>query len=215
MSIKYLSKLCVSLLLSVAASSSFADVMVWDYSPATTGGTVTNDYWTNQYPGQHFADNVSFAAATIISGMDIYNAADFGNLGDVAHVTIWADNSNAPGAIIADFLTTVTAIDSVGAYAGEHRMHADISGFSMAAGTTYWIGMAPSTALWTQTGLNGVAGGDGRMAFFIGSAFNRPADIGDMAFRLYATDGTVPEPASMALFGLALLGLGAARRRRK
>jgi len=203
--------------LGMGALPAFASSVVWDWSPATTGATITSDGWTNQYPGQHFGEMVSFGADTTIDGMDIYSSDGFGVAGSPAKITVWADNAGAPAAILAQFSVSLSAVDSLGASAGETRKHADFGGFTMLANTNYWIGMAGDGLDLTQTGLQGVSGGDSKMAQF-GSFgtfdFFTGPDVGDMAFRLYGNaPASTPEPSTLSLALLSLGGIYLNRRK--
>jgi hypothetical protein len=106
----------------------------------------------------------------------------------------------------------------MGAGTGNNRKYADFSGFDMLANVDYWIGMAGDGVSLTQTGLTGVAGGDSRMAQFNNNdtfSYFTSTGVGDMAFVLYGNASAVPEPATLALMGLGLAGIGFARKKKQ
>jgi hypothetical protein len=198
-------------------STSYASI-IWDYSPATTGGEVSADDWINNYNMQSFAEAVSFASDTTVGGIDIYSTSSYGYIGESVTVRLWSDSTGQPGTLLNTIVTTITAIDTDGAVGNNNRKHADITPLTLTAGTTYWIGMTGTGENHiNQTGLFGVSGGDGKMAQFNGSdTFSYFTDVtGDMAFRLEDTTNAVPEPTTMLLLGFGLMGLAGVRRKLK
>jgi len=173
----------------LASLPALAFGVVWDLSPATTGGTVSSNSWSNERPGQHFAEWVNIPTATAISGIDIYLATGSGGVGSPVVITIWNDAGGLPGTVAAQYFTTVNADDLEGASAGNHRLHADFPPFLLQASVVYWIGMAGDNVNLVQTGLLGVGPpGDSRMAQFSSDdtfSYFTQTSVGDMAFRLF------------------------------
>lgn len=203
------------------ATVAAASPLLLDWSPAALGAVAQGNEYRNIRTSQHFAENVSFATTSFIDGIDIYSSARYGGLGTPVAITIWADRNGTPGDVLGQFGSALSVIDDAGAGAGNVRKHADFAGFTMLAGTIYWIGMAGRTVELAQTALLGVDGGDGRMAQFSNhSGYFGPSVVGDMAFRLYGTQGNpavieLPEPGSLPLAGVAGVALLMAQFRRQ
>jgi len=221
MGLKNISRLLCTTAFCIGSVPILASPIVWDWSPQTTGGTVTSNSWGNYSSGQHFAEHVSFSAVTDITGMDIYSVYDSPNgVGSSVLITIWADSSGLPGSVLGQFSVAISEVDALGAITGNTRKHADFAGFMMLANTPYWIGMTSGPGAFIslgQTALLNVAGGDSRMAQFNNNSFQSLTNrrVGDMAFRLYGNqNGAVPEPATLALLGFGLAGVGYQRRNR-
>jgi hypothetical protein len=198
--------IAAALVLGCAAGHVTAAI-VWDYSPATTGGNGQPD-WSNQSLAQNFLEQIQFGGNTTLSGMDIYSISSFGTLGQSATIRLFGDDGGQPGKLIREFQEVISAVDSdgVGSVPNVTRKHVDFSvSLSLLPNTTYWIGMSGTAAELAQMGLQINPPGDGGMWQLAGDTPQYyAATIGDMAFRLEGTT-VIPEPSTfIAGFLLAL-----------
>jgi hypothetical protein len=218
----------VALLPAASAAPAGAGI-VWDYSPATTGASITPSVGALESLAfdQNFAERISFPNPVLLTGMDIYTRDGMAHVGQSATIRIRTDSSGIPGGLLEDFAEAISIVDTQGAVgANVVRAHVDFTHpVALTGMTAFWIGMSGTfTPDLGQLGLSGAhAPGDARMYQFVETVPDHFVNDGDMAFRLFGEEqaAAVPEPASLTIWGLGALGAasvavcGTTRRRRQ
>lgn len=211
---------CLALAASVAQANPVVFQQAWD---GTTANTQASQNDTN--PQQGFGDfakaydNFSLATNTLVT--DVHWTGGYFSPSQQSPISsfliqIWSD-AGGPAAVL--FSETVagapneTSLGTVGSVS-VFSYDVDLSnGFVALAGTTYWLSIQANLAYPPQWGWATSTGGDG-VAFQDFSGRPRTRVNTDLAFSLTGTAATVPEPGTVALVALALLGTAVTSRRK-
>jgi len=208
------------LLLLIALPGWATQVAVFSQSPNYQGLYASQNDTSNGGFGSFATayDNFSLGATANINQITwvggYYNPQTAGSI-SAWTVTFWSDAAGQPGSALAVF--------NIGGNGSESFLQNDVLGdpvysysasvnFNAASGTQYWVSVVPDLGFPPQWGWTSSSQGDGvsYQDYFGG----RSPNATDLAFTLYTSQTTTPEPGSLMLLGAGLAGLAGVLRRK-
>lgn len=199
----------LAILLTISANADAAPIF------SQMDGTVFSNAWVADTNNWQPADDFSVGVNTTLHS--ITWAGDGAGAGSTARIQVFNDGAGTPGSLLYTF-------DGTSLLSGSHLGYGLLTvggmNFGLTAGTTYWVsvqGVADDLSFVATT--DGSGGNNLKHRYQTGT-WNPRGNNGQFLLEGISnppssSTSPVPEPTSMALFGLTALGMGVIRKRRK
>lgn len=196
------------------ASHALADVIFSNFGPGYSYDVSNGNVVGDGFDGSIYSQGDSFTPITnaVFGSLRIALSEVFpGSQGVPLTISLTSDSGNAPGAVLESWSMAPGSLGLLGNNNAPVILNSSLN-LTLLAGTEYWItaslgGMGNAVAWnWNSTGdMNPHAINDG-------SGWFSPSGLTPGAFEVDSA-ATVPEPSTLALFGLAFAGIARARRK--
>lgn len=215
---KKIVKAAVFALAALSAATSHAAIVYENGSHSTLGNEGGNNPFSFQ--NAFVAMDFTLGSATTLGGLT-FNAFTTGATQPISNVAVNI-YANAGGNVGAQMFSGNFGLASqqVSGNAYGYTLidySVNLPNWSLNAGT-YWVGLQVDPAQWdmhwsivSTIGYDGMISGSGNTGSYSNYGYDHYFSLSDSE----ATNNNVPEPASIALLGLGLAGLGGMRRKQK